>query len=75
MLWITEEQHVSVKRLLFSNFLSSLSHHFSSSSYQFSHSILLLHFLLQLFETLLHALVERTQIIGHSLSVERDSST
>lgn len=46
---------------------------FSSISYQLSHTILLFYFLLQLFETILHALVERTQVIGHSLSMKGDS--
>lgn len=47
----------------------------ATGSYQLSHSVLLLHFLLQLFETLLHALVERAQVVRHPLPVERDPPT
>ncbi len=42
--------------------------------YQLSHSILLLHLLLQLFEALLHALVERSKVICHPFSMQTDSS-
>lgn len=48
---------------------------FQINSYQLSHAIFLLHFLLQLFETLLHALMERSQVVCYSLPMQRDSST
>lgn len=44
-------------------------------THQLSHSVLLLHFLLQLFETFLHTLVKRPQVIRHPLPVERDASS
>lgn len=58
----------------------SYSHTFVPSllifrTYQLSHAVLLLHFLLQLFEALLHSLVERPQVICHSFPMERDPST
>ena len=44
------------------------------SSYQLSHSILLLHLLSQLFKAVLHALVEGSQVVSHPLSMKGDPS-
>lgn len=58
-----------------SNFTSFPFILFLIHSYQLSHAIFLLHFLLQLFETVLHALMERSQVVCYSLPMQRDSST